>query len=147
MDGERYERVARFAGMIEANAARTVLLVDDDVEVRRIAAVILAELGLRVIEAAGAEDAMAVLRGPDRIDLLMTDLAMPGIGGIELAHLAKKQQPDLLVLYTSAYVRTADQGPALRHGPLIEKPWMLQQLREVIEKLLVRASPGAPPSP
>jgi CheY-like chemotaxis protein len=113
-----------------------VLLVDDDLEVRRIAAVILGELGLRVIEADGAEDAMTVLRGPDRVDLLMTDLAMPGIGGIELAHIAKKTKPDLRVLYTSAYVRTADQSPALRYGPLIEKPWMLQQLREVIDKLL-----------
>ena len=117
--------------------SRTVLLVDDDADVRQVAAVILAELGLRVIEAACAEDAMEVLRGgSERIDLLMTDLAMPGIGGMELAQLAKKLKPELLVLYTSAYVRTSDRSPALRHGPLIEKPWMLQQLREVIDKLL-----------
>src|SRR4051794_6670485 len=115
---------------------RTVLLVDDDAEVRRGAAVVLGELDFRGIEGGGAETAMTVLRGPDRVDLLMTDLAMPGIGGMELAHLAKRVQPDLRVLYTSAYVRTSEQNPALRHGPLIEKPWMLQQLREVIEKLL-----------
>lgn len=116
--------------------SRTVLLVDDDADVRQVAAVILGELGLRAIEAACAEDAMEILRAGEPVDLLMTDLAMPGIGGMELAHLAKRLRPELLVLYTSAYVRTSDQSRALRYGPLIEKPWMLQQLRDVVERLL-----------
>jgi CheY-like chemotaxis protein len=114
----------------------TVLLVDDDIEVRQVAAVILGEMGLQVIEASSAEDAMEVIRGTARIDLLMTDLAMPGIGGMELAHLAKRARPDLRLLYTSAYVRAAEGSKALGYGPLIEKPWMLEQLRGYIEKLI-----------
>jgi CheY-like chemotaxis protein len=114
----------------------TVLLVDDDVEVRQVAAVILGEMGLDVIEASSAEDAMEVIRGATPIDLLMTDLAMPGIGGMELAHLAKRARPDLKLLYTSAYVRAAAGSKALGYGPLIEKPWMLEQLRGYIEKLI-----------
>ena len=121
---------------------RSVLLVDDDVEVRQVAAVILGELGFQVIEASSAEDAMEVVRGPAAIDLLMTDLAMPGIGGMELAHLAKRARPGLKVLYTSAYVRAAEGSRALGHGPLIEKPWMLEQLRAVVEKLV---GPGKAP--
>ncbi len=129
------------------DGSRTVLLVDDDDQVRQVAAVILAELGFRVIETASAEEAMAVLREPGRIDLLMTDLAMPGIGGIELAHLAKRAKPDLAVLYTSAYVRTTDRGPPLRHGPLVEKPWMLEQLRDALERLLGPLQVAAPAFP
>jgi CheY-like chemotaxis protein len=116
--------------------SRTVLLVDDDIEVRQVAAVILGELGFQVVEASSAEDAMETIQGPARIDLLMTDLAMPGIGGMELAHLATRARPALKVLYTSAYVRATEGSRALRHGPLIEKPWMLDQLREIVERLV-----------
>jgi DNA-binding NtrC family response regulator len=111
-------------------------LVDDYAAVRQIAAVILSEMGLDVFEAGNLEDAMEVLREPTKIDLLMTDLAMPGFGGMTLAHLAKRVRPELKVLYTSAYVRRADSDPVLRHGPLIEKPWMLEQLREFVERLI-----------
>jgi DNA-binding NtrC family response regulator len=119
----------------------TVLLVDDDVEVRQIAAVILAEMGFQVVEAGNAEDAMEIIRGPTKIELLMTDLAMPGIGGMELARLAKNTRPELKLLYTSAYVRVAEGSKALAHGPLIEKPWMQEQLKEFIERLI---GPGKP---
>jgi CheY-like chemotaxis protein len=119
-----------------------VLVVDDDTDVRQVAAAILAEMGFQVIEADGGETAMAILQGPAKIDLLMTDLAMPGINGMELAHLARRLRPDLKVLYTSAYVRMDDDNPALRYGPLIEKPWMLTQLRAVIEKLMGPDSPA-----
>jgi CheY-like chemotaxis protein len=122
---------------------RTVLVVDDDEAVRQVAAAILGELGFHVFEASNAEDALSILRGPIRIQLLLTDLAMPGVGGIELAHLARRLRPDLKVLYTSAYVRMTESNPALRYGPLIEKPWMLEQLKAVIEKLL---GPDAEPN-
>ena len=120
----------------QARKRGTVLLVDDDVAVRQVAAVILGELGFEVIEAGDAEQAMANIRGPTGIELLMTDLAMPGIGGVELAHLAKRARPALKVLYTSAYVRAQGGSRALAHGPLIEKPWMLEQLEAVIEKVI-----------
>ena len=126
----------------QARKRGTVLLVDDDAAVRQVAAVILGELGFEVIEAADAEAAMAVIRGPAPIALLMTDLAMPGIGGVELAHLAKRARPNLKVLYTSAYVRAQGGSKALAHGPLIEKPWMLEQLETVVEKLVGSAREG-----
>jgi CheY-like chemotaxis protein len=120
----------------QARIRGTVLLVDDDVAVRQVAAVILGELGFLVIEASGAEQAMEVIRGSTKVDLLMTDLAMPGLGGVELAHLAKRARPGLKLLYTSAYVRAQGGSKALAHGPLIEKPWMLEQLETVIAKLI-----------
>jgi CheY-like chemotaxis protein len=111
-------------------------VVDDDIAVRQVAAVILGELGFEVIEACSAEEAMEIVRGPTPLALLMTDLAMPGIGGVELAHLAKRARPGLKLLYTSAYVRAQGGSRALAHGPLIEKPWMLEQLEVVVKNLI-----------
>jgi signal transduction histidine kinase/CheY-like chemotaxis protein len=116
---------------------RTVLLVEDDAATRSAAAVILAELGYGVIEADSGEEALEILRRSSApIALLVTDLVMPGISGMELAHLAKQMQPALKLLYTSAYVRTLEGNPALRYGPFVEKPWLRQQIKGAIEKLI-----------
>lgn len=113
-----------------------VLVVEDDADVRAIAAVLLGELGYRVIEASSGEEALQTLRGREPVQLLLTDLAMPGMGGLELADVAKRMNPEMKVLYTSAYARLVDISPALRHGPLIEKPWRREQLRAMLQTLL-----------
>ena|SRR5579871_6487725 len=115
-----------------------VLVVDDDDDVRDVAVAILRELGYDVIEANGGAPALGILQSGEPVDLLLTDLAMPGMNGIELAHRAVSLRPALKVLYTSAYVRAADNDPALRYGPVIEKPWVLRDLREVLATLLGR---------
>jgi len=115
---------------------RTVLVVDDEDDVRTIAAQIVRMLDFWVIEANGAEAALKILRGPTKVDLLFTDITMPGLSGLELAHLAKQLRPDLKVLYTSANFFGGTDNTALQYGPLIAKPWMLAQLREVIDVLM-----------
>jgi CheY-like chemotaxis protein len=115
---------------------RTVLVVDDADDVRTITAQIVGMLNFWVIEANGAEAALKILRGPIKVDLLFTDIAMPGLSGLELAHLAKQLRPDLKVLYTSANFFAGVNNPALQYGPLISKPWTLAQLRDVIETLM-----------
>jgi CheY-like chemotaxis protein len=132
--------IARFGRSMNsrAQAAHTILVVDDDADVLRISAVIVAELGYRVIEATGGAAALEILRGSEPVDVLLTDLAMPGVSGKELAHLAKVLRPHLKVLYTSAYVRLGDKDPPLRHGPMIGKPWLEEQLRAVLAKLMSR---------
>jgi CheY-like chemotaxis protein len=84
-------------------AARTVLLVEDDPEVRALFASYLLEAGHRVIEAANGADALAALRPGQRIDLLVTDVVMPEGGGLALAAMLRRQQPDVKVLYVSGY--------------------------------------------
>jgi len=111
---------------------RTVLVVDDDDEVRAIAVQIVRTLDFRVIEANGGEAALEILRGPTQVDLLFTDIVMPNLSGLELALLAKQVRPDLKVIYTSAYAFGGAESPALRYGPLIPKPWKLRQLRDLI---------------
>jgi CheY-like chemotaxis protein len=114
----------------------TVLVVDDDENVRSLAAHIVRALDFWVIEANGAQAALEILRGATKVDVLFTDIAMPGLSGLELAHLAKQLRPDLKVLYTSAHLFGGADNPALRYGPLIAKPWKLEQLREVMDTLI-----------
>ncbi len=121
----------------------TVLLVDDDEDVRRIAAVILREFGLVVIEVSDAAAALEVLTDPERIDLLVTDLTLGGMGGLELAQLAKTIKPDIRVLYVSGRPHDVGNDPESLHGPLIQKPWGPAELRSLIGELLPRQDPGA----
>jgi CheY-like chemotaxis protein len=117
-----------------------VLVVDDDDDVRSIAAVLVNELGYPVLQANGPITALEVLRSPAAIDLLLTDLAMPNLSGADLAHIAKGMRPQMKVLYTSAYFRgDANDNPALRYGPLLEKPWVLRDLRVVVTRLIGRS--------
>jgi CheY-like chemotaxis protein len=125
----------------QPDSSLTVLVVDDDDDVRSIATVIVAELGFRVLDAASGAAALDILRGGERVDVLLTDVAMPKMGGSELAFLAKELRPNLMVVYSSAYVHLSENDPALRYGPLIEKPWTRDRLGKVLEALL--ASHGA----
>ena len=122
--------------------ALTVLLVDDDKLVRPVAAAIVAELGYRVIEAADGVAALEILRGPYPVDVLMTDLAMPRMGGMELALLAQSIRPNLPVLYTSAYFRDAEGHPGLRYGRFLQKPWRLGELKVALDALLGLTAPS-----
>jgi CheY-like chemotaxis protein len=115
---------------------RTVLLVEDEDDVRLIAAQIVQMLGFAVIEANDGLSALRIIRGPTKVDLLFTDITMPGLSGLELAYLAKQLRPDLKVLYTSAHFVGGADNPALQYGPLLLKPWMLEQLRELLDKLM-----------
>lgn len=122
----------------------TVLVVDDDDDVRVIAAVVVAELGCRVLEANSGAAALEILHGSEAVDVLLTDVAMPRMGGAELALLAKQARPNLKVVYTSAYVHMSEKDPSLRFGPLIEKPWMREQLAKVLEALFASPVPTGP---
>ncbi len=115
----------------------TILLVEDQEELRRIAAEVLEERGYRVIEANGAEQALdksSEYRGT--IHLLLTDVVMPGTSGPELARRLGAARPETRVLFISGYApnRLADLGPGAR---LLAKPFSPAELcaavREVLE--------------
>jgi CheY-like chemotaxis protein len=111
----------------------TVLVVDDDPDVRQYAASVLDEAGYRVLTAADGESALAVVERDDSIDVLFTDVVMPGINGFELARAATAQRPALKVLFASGYA--TDLTPA---GQLLKKPYRPLQLIHEIESLLPR---------
>ncbi len=82
----------------------TILLVEDNPEVRRLMRDILAGAGYAVLEAAGVEEAMAIGRDhPEPIDLLVSDVVMPGFSGVELRRRLAAIRPAMAVLYVSGY--------------------------------------------
>ena len=117
----------------------TILLVEDDVEVRRVTCRILRRNGYRVLEAGNGADAMKVCeqeRWP--IDLIMTDIVMPEMGGAELAKKIRQKQPDARFLFTSGYTEDA----AVRQSLLdpgehfIEKPFTPARLEKKAREIL-----------
>ncbi|MBV9522289.1 MAG: response regulator [Alphaproteobacteria bacterium] len=111
----------------------TILVVDDDPDVRDYAISVLEDFGYRVLAANDGETALSVLRDDAKVDLLFTDVVMPGLDGFELARQATARMPDLKVLFASGYA--TDLSPAAR---LLRKPYRPQQLTEEIAALLPR---------
>jgi PAS domain S-box-containing protein len=117
----------------------TVLLVEDDNLVREHAENLLKGLGYKVLVADRAAAALPILEGPEHIDILFTDVVMPGgMGGKQLADHAAKIRPDVIVLFTSGYTENA----IVHHGRLdpgvnlIRKPYGRRELAQKLRQLL-----------
>jgi PAS domain S-box-containing protein len=119
-------------------AEGTVLLVEDDADVRDATRTMLEELGYSVIEADSSDAALAIIEGGAKIDLVFSDVIMSsGSTGIELARAIKSKHGDLGVLLTSGY--TAQRlvpNTGNDDLPLIRKPYTLAQLAEALTSLL-----------
>jgi CheY-like chemotaxis protein len=126
--------------MTEAMKLATILVVDDDSDVLELTAEVLSDSGYEVLKASGAEPALELLRGAQQVDLLLTDIVMPGLNGLALADEAKRLRPGLRVLYTSAFVKTAPFGDGTQGGPsfgtLVNKPWRLDRLCWAVDEAL-----------
>jgi len=110
-----------------------LLVVEDDDIVRMLMVEVLDELGYQVVEAADAESALQILNDPSRpLDLLMTDVGLPGMGGKELAAKARECRPLLPVLFASGYADT--NVPEGMH--LIGKPFSIDQLRQKVTAII-----------
>jgi CheY-like chemotaxis protein len=125
-----------------ASLSETVLLVEDEEDVRRFTASLLEELGYRTLVAADAHAAIRILEREASVDLLFTDVGLPhGVNGRQLADQAVARWPGLKVLFTTAYTRNA----IVHHGrldagvELIAKPFTRAELAEKLRKIL-----GAP---
>ena len=116
-----------------------ILVVEDRHAVRRTARRMLAGLGYDVIEAVDGDDALELLSGGGHVDLLFTDIVLPGrLNGLRLAREARIQHPDLKVLYTSGYPQDALQKEATDLGQieLIRKPFTKNELARLVRKTL-----------
>lgn len=125
----------------------TVLLVEDETQVRALARLVLEEAGYTVIEARRGDEAIQVgEQHPGPIQLLLTDVVMPGLGGRAVAEHLGRTRPNLRVLYMSGYTDNAiDQHGVLGPGvTLLQKPFTLHALaRKVREVLDAPLSPHA----
>jgi two-component system cell cycle sensor histidine kinase/response regulator CckA len=120
----------------EARGDETIMLVEDDATVRTFARRGLSRLGYNVIEASSGEAALEQF--DDSIDLLVSDVIMPGMFGPELAAKLHAARPDLKVLFVSGYTENALDERDLVHGKVhfLEKPLSMKRLGEVVRELL-----------
>jgi DNA-binding NtrC family response regulator len=117
----------------------TVLLVEDDVLVRTMVADELREVGMRVIEAGNVEEAMEHLRVGHSIDVVFTDIEMPGaMNGLDLARRLQAYYPDIKVLITSGRL-SPEQAASIR--PFFPKPYDIADLVEHIRGALSGPEP------
>jgi signal transduction histidine kinase/DNA-binding response OmpR family regulator len=124
--GDRPAGIAAPEGLKE----EVVLVVEDNDDVRSYSVMILTELGYAVLEAADADAALAIISRPGRIDLLFTDVVLPGRNGRLLAEAARELRPELRILFTTGYSRNAivHQGRLDAGVQLITKPFTFDQL-------------------
>ncbi|HEY0491455.1 MAG TPA: CHASE domain-containing protein [Telluria sp.] len=119
----------------------TILVVEDDAEVRETAISMLQQLGYTVLHAQDGESALALIQGGAQVDLVFTDVVMPGpVSSTELAGKAKRVLPGLRVLYTSGYTRNAlTTGGRLDAGvQLLNKPYRREELALRIREVFAR---------
>jgi len=126
----------------EAGAAGTVLLVEDNSDVAEVASGYLRELGYRVRSAVDARAALAALRFDAGVDLVFSDILMPGgMNGLELARAINERYPGLPVLLTTGY--SASVQDAVRQGVVVlQKPYNLEALRRHMREAMDIANAG-----
>ena len=126
----------------------TVLVVEDDTLVRAIARRTLAEAGFSVLEAEDGDQALALAAKLERIDVVLTDVAMPGLGGRDLAQRLSQLRPGLPIIFMSG----STDDDLTRRGlldpgiPFLEKPFSPQELARVVHDVL-HGAPSQPTAP
>jgi PAS domain S-box-containing protein len=137
------------SGDVEGQVGETILIVEDDSDVRGFLVEALRDLNYRTLSAPDAAAALRILkRAGTRIDLLLTDVVMPGLNGRELAVEAQRHRPELKVLFMTGYSRNAivHQGRLDPGIEMIQKPMSQRELAGRIRDLL-DAAPRAQPAP
>lgn len=115
----------------------TVLVVEDEPVVRALIVEVLDELGYRAIEAADAKEALPVLESPQRIDLMISDVGLPGLNGRQLADLARQYRPTLKVLFATGYAEGSGARNYLANDmEIITKPFAIDALATKIREML-----------
>jgi signal transduction histidine kinase/CheY-like chemotaxis protein len=121
----------------------TILVVDDDPDVREVAVSSLESCGYHLLAAENGLAALDVLAGPERVDLLLVDMAMPGMNGVEVIRRARERYPRLRALLVSGYADIAAFSPA--EGDLVlQKPYRLARLADSVAEALRRERPKPP---
>jgi signal transduction histidine kinase len=140
-DAEDFDPLERSVDLVPAEHAETVLVVDDEPTIRMLLADVLRELGHTSIEASDGVSGLKILETEARIDLLISDVGLPGgINGRQMADAARRTRPSLKVLFITGYAENA----VLTHGHLdhgmhvLTKPFAIDVLTARIRDLLIQ---------
>lgn len=121
-----------------ARDGETVLIVEDDPAVRVLVSAVLSELGYAFVEASDADSAVPILDSGQRIDLLISDVGLPGMNGRQLAEIGRQYRPDLKVLFITGYAEhAAVRGGFLDPGmQMITKPFTFDLLTAKVREMI-----------
>ena len=128
-----------------ANAGETVLIVEDDPAVRVLVSAVLKELGYAFVEAGDANTALPIIESDQRIDLMISDVGLPGMNGRQLAEIGRQIRPELKVLFITGYAEhAAVRGGFLDPGmQLITKPFTFDLLTAKVREMIRAAASQA----
>jgi CheY-like chemotaxis protein len=128
--------VQRLAGAL---VLHTILVAEDEEDIREVIVDVLSNPGCQVLAAASGSEALRLM-AERRVDLLVTDVAMPDINGFELARQARELYPGIFLIYMSGFYTDAQRrnGPK---GPMLTKPFKAEILLQHVEKELGGPAP------
>ncbi len=144
---DRRDQEGQAADAVEGSGHETILVVEDDRDVRAYLVEVLRDLNYRVLSAHDSVSALGLIKQGDiRIDLLFTDVVLPGINGRQLAEQAQNRRPGLKILFTTGYSRNAivHQGRLDPGVEMIQKPitqeGLAARIRDLLDAVTVRPS-------
>jgi CheY-like chemotaxis protein len=128
-------------GELPQGSGETVLVIEDDPSVRLLIGEVLRELGYACLEAADGQVALPLITSNVRLDLMITDVGLPGLNGRQVAEIARQYRPDLRILFVTGYAEHATErgrflGPGMQ---MITKPFALDALAVKIREMIVPA--------
>jgi CheY-like chemotaxis protein len=120
-----------------------ILLVEDDSEVAALVGEMLRSIGYEVVHAASAAAALGALANGRKVDLVFSDIMMPGgTNGVELAREVRRRRADLPILLTSGFSEAVRKDADALGIPVLSKPYGLQELRAAVEGQLAGYAPA-----
>jgi len=137
--GEQHQdEHAQANSAVRARDGETVLIVEDDPAVRALVSEVLGELGYNFVQASDADGALPIIESTQRIDLLISDVGLPGMNGRQLAEIAQQLRPELKVLFITGYaehaaVRAGFLDPGMQ---LITKPFAFDHLTAKVREMI-----------
>jgi len=127
---------AKYSARMTRSTLKTVLVVEDEILTRVDAVACLREAGFDVVEAGSGAEALAVIGARDDVDLIFTDIQMPGpVDGLELARRARESDPNVRLIFTSG-ARRFDKDKLPGEGLFFSKPYDAENVAETVQRLL-----------
>lgn len=140
MDGVKFDE----SGMDESGQSVCVLLVEDEGLIAEMISLALEDRGYRVRISDNADDALRLLASDEAVDILFTDINLPGnMDGAALAVKAREIRPDLPVIFASGRWSLLDKLQTIPHSAILPKPYSVSRALEAVKLLLDGARPAA----
>src|SRR2546423_13095440 len=135
---EEAPAAAAAEGSAKAQDGETVLVIEDEASVRELVVEVLQDLGYRALEAGDGPSGLKILQSSERIDLLVSDIGLPGMNGRQIAEAARERRPDLKILFITGYAENAAMADGfLESGmEMVTKPFAVDALAARIRDMI-----------